>query len=503
MLTYSDIAAVVADPMVQTGALAVLGALVTRILLRRHPGRRLVGQLAFFSALTALLLYHGIVPYEAGPPQASSLQRIFIGLAQIIWWINASWLLIGIVRVFLILEEQPRAGRLLQDLVVGVIYVGAILSVIAFVFNAPIGTLIATSGVFAIILGLAMQSTLSDVFSGIALNLSRPYGIGDWLVLGNGIEGKVVETNWRATHLLNGANDLVIVPNSDLAKARLTNLSGPEHSHGVTVAARFVPTAEPSTMVEVMRRVLVSSTTILARPEPAVEVASLDASAIGLQLSFKVADIAAVGRAKSEIFDLIYRHAKAAGLVLAPPAEGGGAAPAAPRAEGALPRRATPLRLLDAIALFDSLSEEEKKTLAATMSSRNFRKGEVLVEQDVVLTSLMILRSGVAAVTRRDGARETELRRLAPGNFFGEGGLLTGVGEPGTIRAMTFVVVYEISQEGLAPLLRDRPSIAEELAAVLARREASWQAHLAEHDRDAAAAAAPRLAVRIRHLFDI
>ena len=41
----------------------------------------------------------------------------------------------------------------------------------------------ATSGVVAIILGLALQNTLSDVFSGIALTLGRPFVIGDWIVL--------------------------------------------------------------------------------------------------------------------------------------------------------------------------------------------------------------------------------------------------------------------------------------------------------------------------------
>jgi small-conductance mechanosensitive channel len=239
--------------MVQTGAVATIGALVTRVALRNHPTRRLVCQLAFFAALTALLLYHGIVPHEAGPPGASSLERVFIGLAKVIWWINAAWFLISVVRVFLIIEGQPREGRLVQDLVVGLIYLGATLSVVAYVFDAPVGTLIATSGVVAIILGLAMQSTLSDVFSGIALNLGRPYSIGDWIELGDGIDGRVVETNWRATHLLNGLNDLVIVPNSGLAKARLTNLSSPERSHGITIAVRLAPTRPPAAMIDVMR----------------------------------------------------------------------------------------------------------------------------------------------------------------------------------------------------------------------------------------------------------
>jgi small-conductance mechanosensitive channel len=502
MLNQTDILEVIADPIVQTGLLAAVGALVTRVLLRGHPTRRLVGQLAFFLALTVLLLYHGIVPYELGPPNESTLQRVFTGVAKVIWWANAAWSLIGVVRVFLIFERQPREGRLLQDLVVGVIYVAAVLSIIAYVFNAPVGTLIATSGAVAIVLGLALQSTLGDVFSGIALNLAKPYGIGDWLVLSNGIEGKVVETNWRATHLLTGANDLVVVPNSDLAKARLTNLSSPERSHGVTLTVRFRPTTEPSAMVGVMRAVLLSSNSILARPEPDVQILSLDGGAVELELAFRVADIALAGKAKSEIFDLIYRHAKAAGLTLAAPIEAVGPALPGPTA---MPFgfHASPRQLLGAIPLFASLNEDEKEALASTMTRRTFRKDETLAEQEEVLKSLMIVRSGVVAVNRREGARETELRRLAPGDCFGEGGLLTGAGEFGSIKALTFVVVYEITQEGLAPLMQDRPAIADELALLLSKRNASGQLRLGRADGADAATTVPPLRARIRHLFKL
>ncbi len=49
----TDTLDVIRDPIVQTGVLAVIGAVVTRIMLRHRPTRRLVGQLAFFAALTA------------------------------------------------------------------------------------------------------------------------------------------------------------------------------------------------------------------------------------------------------------------------------------------------------------------------------------------------------------------------------------------------------------------------------------------------------------------
>jgi small-conductance mechanosensitive channel len=79
---------------------------------------------------------------------------------------------VGSIVARIMVRRHP-AWRLIQDLVVGAIYIGTVLYVIAYVFNAAIGTLIATSGVLAIILGLAMQSTLSNVFSGIALNIGR------------------------------------------------------------------------------------------------------------------------------------------------------------------------------------------------------------------------------------------------------------------------------------------------------------------------------------------
>ena len=504
MANYAHILGVIADPIVETGVIATLGAVVTRILLRGRPTLRLAGQLAFFLALTALLLYHGIIPYEVDPTSLSSVQRVFIGIVKVIWWFNAAWSLIGLVRAFLILEHQPREGRLLQELVVGVIYVAVILSIIAYVFNVPVGTLIATSGAVAIVLGLALQSTLGDVFSGVALNLAKPYGIGDWLVLSNGIEGKVVETNWRATHLLTGTNDLVIVPNSDLAKARLTNLSSPERSHGVTITVRFRPSTAPSTMADVMRSVLLSSNSILAQPEPGVQIVSLDGAAVGLELGFRVADRSLAGKAKSELFDLIFRHAKAAGLTLAAPVDTVGAAfPEPNEVEVPFGFHTTPRRLLDAIPLFAPLTEDEKEALTSTMTRRTFRQGETLAEQGQVLKSLMIIRSGVVVIDRQDGARETELGRLAPGDCLGEGGLLMGAGELGSIKALTFVVVYEITQEGLAPLMQDRPAIADELALLLSKRNASEQLRVGRGNGADAATTILPLGARIRQLFNL
>src|SRR5258707_511067 len=245
MISDLNMLEIAADPFVQTGLLALVGALLTHVLLRHYPTRHLIVQITFFVALTVLLLHYRIIPYEVAPADTPVFERVFVALSKIIWWTNAAWVLIACVRVFLIFERLPREGRLIQDLLVATIYLGAGLSVVAYVFSAPVGTLIATSGVFAIILGLALQSTLSDVFSGIALNLSRPYSVGDWIVLDDGIEGRVLETYWRATHPLNCSKHLLVIAHHALAEGPFTDLSSPHRSHGGKLHIRVAPTLGP------------------------------------------------------------------------------------------------------------------------------------------------------------------------------------------------------------------------------------------------------------------
>ena len=502
MMNDLTIRQIVADPFVQTGILAVLGVLVTRIMLRRYPARRLVFQLGFFVALTALLYQHDIVPYQVVPEGTPAFEHFFLALAKIIWWINGAWVLTAFARVFLIFESRPREGRLLQDLIVGLIYLGAVLSVVAYVFSAPLGTLIATSGVFAIILGLALQSTLGDVFSGIALNLNKPYEVGDWIVLGDGLQGRVVETNWRSTHLLNASNDLIVVPNSTLAKAHLTNLSSPNRSHGVSLRIRLAPTMAPSGISDVLNTVLLSSNAILSVPAPSIEIKSLDSQAIEFELSFRVRDFSMAAAARHEVFDLIYRHAKAAGLNLAPPKE----TPvvlADPRSGTTPGTRATALRMIDAVPLFSTLTEEEKQALAATMTRKTYGKGTVVAEQGAKLDSLVVIRTGVIDITRHDDEEDSDidLGRLSPGDYFGEGGVFTGASEIGTARALTFVVAYEIGHAALATLMRDRPTIADSISVTLSRRAKIGM--LPQHPEAETISSASLLVARIRQLFEV
>lgn len=449
------------------------GILIWHFIPARLANARLFVQIAFFLAMTAVLLAGHVVPYEPSREAGVTGEVILIGAAKLLWWLHLAWALIGFVRIYLVFEHKPREARLLQDLIVGAVYIGMLLSILAFVFAAPIGTLIATSGVLAIVLGLALQNTLGDVFSGIALSLGRPYMLGDFIVLSDGTEGRVVETNWRSTHLLTFTNNVVALPNSVLAKLGLTNVSRPDESHGLSLTVRLLPTTMPHVIVETVQRALLSCDSIVQSPPPSAVTKSLDAAALEVELWFQVADINGRVRAKNEIFDLVYRHCRSAGLSFAMPSSAAILATSPPRGETVAAEQVSAIELIRATPLFDALTDEERSALAATTTMRTYRSGDTIVQQGETLASLMILRTGVI-VRQIDGDdHRQDVGHLSPGDVFGETGLVAGIGEIATLRAVGHVEVCEIGHDGVAPLLRERPGMAEDLAALLSARVAS------------------------------
>src|SRR5215472_7792710 len=268
------------DPLVVTLVVLSLAGLLTHNLLRRHPLGRAIARVIFLVVLTFVLLHAGVVPYEPLTQTGAPFRDAVHAVLKIVWWLWTAWFLVGFLRVFVVAEHRPREGKLVQDLLAGLIYLAAAFAIIAYVFDLPIQGLLATSGAIAIILGLALQSTLSDVFSGIVLNFSRPYRPGDWISIDGTTDGRVIEMNWRATHVLTGKSDLAIVPNSTIAKAKIVNTSSPSGIHGMSVTIELDAKTPPAAGAEILRQAILNTQPILATPAPSVGVKSITADAI-------------------------------------------------------------------------------------------------------------------------------------------------------------------------------------------------------------------------------
>jgi small-conductance mechanosensitive channel len=467
MIDFSNVSEAAArDPLVVVLGLLVLGGLGAYFLFRRHPIGRAVVRVIFLILLTIALLHADVVPYQPLELTGSPFRDAVHAILKIAWWAWAAWFLVGVMRAVIVFQRSPREAKLIQDLLAGLIYLAALFAIVSYVFDLPIQGLLATSGVVAIILGLALQSTLGDVFSGIVLSFSRPYRPGDWVSIEGGTDGRVIELNWRATSILTARRDLAIVPNSSIAKSKIVNVSSPSGIHGTTVTVQVDAKAPPSRASEILEHAIRNCRLIVATPAPNITVKAINANYTEFEIAFFVEELGSTVKAQNELFDLIYRHLAAADIDLASPQNGA-------VADGDLRKTGTGVeRLLELVAIFATFTPEERSAIAAKLKEKSYDEGETLVEPGAVLQSLFIVGSGVLSFTREEIEGDFEVLRLGPGDHYGEIGMLTGAGAVAKLTALIPSTVYELAKADLTPILEARPQVAQELCRALARRQA-------------------------------
>jgi small-conductance mechanosensitive channel len=92
--------------------------------------------------------------------------------------------------------EKARIPSFLPQVAAILVFVVATFSGLATFYHVTIPGLLTGSGVLAIIIGLALQDTLGNIFAGFGLQAGRAYRVGDWLIV-DGKHVEVVELNWR------------------------------------------------------------------------------------------------------------------------------------------------------------------------------------------------------------------------------------------------------------------------------------------------------------------
>lgn len=136
--------------------------------------------------------------------------------------------------------RQQRLGRqgvsiLRNTLVTVALTVGAL--VVLDQLGVSVAPLLATLGVGALALALALQPTLGNIFAGIQLVAAGQFQVGDFLRVNDaGVEGYVTDIGWRTTTLRTLLDNHVIIPNSQLADSVLTNLHTPDPRIRVSIA---------------------------------------------------------------------------------------------------------------------------------------------------------------------------------------------------------------------------------------------------------------------------
>jgi small-conductance mechanosensitive channel/CRP-like cAMP-binding protein len=476
-------------------ALSLATVLLAGILLDapRDSGRplwlRLLIRIVVFAALT-WLLQHAVGSPVAPSQLPSPSVQIWADFVEIGWWALGARVAVGFLRVVVVLEGRPRETQIISDLLAGAIYTATGLAVINFVFGVPIGGLIATSGVIAIVLGLALQSTLSDVFSGIAMGLEHAYKPGDMLWVEGGIEGQVLQIGWRSTQIATLQTSVAVVPNSVIAKSRLENRSAPTPVRSVSVNVGVDANADPRRCIAALTAAAKAARIPLASPKPVVACTGLQGDGNLYQVRFTVGFSRDIEPARTEMLSLIHRHLRHAGIGL-------GVQGIAPLPAASCPALADIMAESD---LFGQLAPDERGLFAEHFAAETYDAGGTLVQQNEMPRAVLLISGGTVELTRKDANGTRLLMRASPGDSICAMAIIAGMPSLFTATALTPVSAYSLDVESIAAALRVKPELAASLEAQ-ARRGSAWIRCETEAHEDAIGVRSDMLLTRLRQFL--
>jgi small-conductance mechanosensitive channel/CRP-like cAMP-binding protein len=388
-------------------------------------------------------------------------------------------------------DRGPFIPKLARDVVRIGLLVAAALYAATVILNQPVGPLLVSSTVLSAVIGLALQDTLKNIFSGMALDLEKPFKPGDWLLIDGKTRARVIEMSWRSTHLRTNEGLSIFEPNANLSVSRIVNYGSGEHPVAVEMRVGLPYGAPPAEIKEALVEAASSAPGTVDRPSVRVMLESFDDHAITYFMRVWTRRVSNLARFRDGVNSRIWYQLKRRNIEIPFPIRTIHMHEAPDMEEH---RHSKAVRkafeLFNKIDIFEALDDAVVRQLAAASQRRLFDGGETLVREGDAGDSLFVIERGSVRVTKSDPEqddRSVDLAVLDEGAFFGEMSLLTGEPRSATILAREHCGVLQLGKEALASTLEADPRIAEVLSRVLAARRQDTTETL-EDRRDRAAA---------------
>ena len=366
--------------------------------------------------------------------------------------------------------------RIFRDVTQAVVYVIVVMITLRAVGVEP-GSLLTTSALLTAVVGLALQDTLGNMVSGLALQMQRPFQVGDWIQFDPDPRqiGQVTEVNWRATTVM--TNELVelIVPNALLAKAPIRNYSRPSHVSRRTVTVQGPYESSPRRVHDAILVALAGTPGVLAEPPPFVLTRNFADSGIEYAVYFFTDDFASRDRIDGHVRDRVWYAMQRGNLEIPYPQRTVHMHAVSDETRGKTLEREMERRdqVLKCVDFLDVLPPEAHRALAAAASVRLYAPGETIVALGETSGELYIIDRGEVVVELpREDKSAREIARLSSGKFFGEMGLMTGEQRKATVRAHSECELLVISHDAFHTTLAANQGVIEKISDLLLERQA-------------------------------
>jgi small-conductance mechanosensitive channel len=335
--------------------------------------------------------------------------------------------------------------------------------ILAYIWGAHIGGLFTALGVSSIVLGLTLQNSVGQIISGLLVLFEQPFQLGDWIETPTA-RGRVVEVNWRATHIDTGSG-LLIMPNSVLAAASFTNFSRPPGTHSLAVSTTFGFDDPPDDVCAMLNRVAGA----LPQLRPDAAPASRPAGGMEYRTLIPLRSPADDGIARATFLRWVWYASRRAGLHL-DEAEDEFETPE--RLEASLRIIAPTLRLTPS---------EQAELLPRSRLARYATDEYIQFAGQVPKRMSFIVNGRVRLVATGDDGAIIPVHTLSEGDFLGQTALTR---EPVTAAAYALeeVTVLQIEREHIEELVTRKPVLLQDIGRAIEERRASLRRALAAKD---------------------
>src|SRR5205807_3983792 len=358
----------------------------------------------------------------------------------------------------------------LREVVGGVIFLLVLLLVLSYGYHveAKLKGLLAGSGVVAIVVGFAGQNLFAGIIGGIAIQINRPYKLGDWLKVGD-TYAEVREINWRSTRLCTNDDIYLDIPNNEMVSHQIVNLHYPTELHAMRIRVGVEYKNPPNLVKEALARAAQGAKNVV--PDPPVRVFLVDFAdyAVIYEIKYYMGNHSRINETNDAVRTNVWYELKRRGITIPFPIR-----TLQVQRKAALPgqeEQAEALSILRGEALFGCLSDEQLEHLVKQARLNTFGRGEPVIEEGAPGDSMFVLLRGAANVFVSKNGSTIQVASLGAGDCFGEMSLLTGEPRSATVRADADCYVMEIGKPVMAEVLSGAPGFMEQLSQLLAQRK--------------------------------
>lgn len=433
------LAIAVGVPVVLVILTEVLGALTRRGSPAAKPVRLLRNWVVPVAALFALLVFAFRSDAENVWPRVIATILGFLLILLVLSAFN--------VALFANAKEgswQERIPTIFVELARLILVVVGLALLFQWVWNADVGGLIAALGVTSIVIGLALQNAVGGVISGLLLLFEQPFKIGDYLNAA-GVEGRVIEVNWRACHIDTGAG-IQIIPNSTLSGSSFTNLSQPVGAHHVTTSVAFTTDDPPHEVIGLL--IEVADSLPMRADGQRASAEYLGAGKYSVSLPINGPQFAT--HALSLYLAWLWYAARRRGLSL----DGDATDPI--KEPGQL------ARALEIVGPTLHLGEAERDLVLSTSKMERYGLGEIVQPEGVLPHDIRFIVDGHVRLAVEAGGGRIEFATAEPGDYVGQTAL-TREKTLTTAIAADVLTVLVVPLETVDELVRTRPLLAQEI----------------------------------------